>query len=138
MAEMHEEPGTELELGGLTFGISFRAPAGATLRVCAPVDGVETEVLRFDDFVDQPHYHVPAAGPSTMFDRDTLGVPLDWFIAQIRDHLGDMLTEGGFAALVPALDLDAVTEHVGDIQKAMEDCVPEGFARVPGVGLTRA
>ena len=137
MAEMEEQAGTELEIGGLTFGVSFRAPAGATLRVCADVDGVSTEVLRFDDFVDQPHYHVPAEGPSTMFDRDALGVPLDWFISQIRDHLGELLAEGGFGAVLPTVDLGAVTAHAGDIQKAMEECVPDGFTRVPGVGLQR-
>ena len=50
----------ELSIGGLRFGVTFRevgAAPGATLRVVAPVNGDWKEVLRFDDFVDAPHFH---------------------------------------------------------------------------------
>jgi hypothetical protein len=135
--EAESEPEAELDIGGLNFGVAFRAPSGATLRVSAPVEGTLTEVLRFDDFVDLPHYHVPASGPATMFDREALGAPLDWFVDQIGGHMGELLTEAGFGAVLPAVDLDAVAAHAGDIREAMESCVPEGYARVPGVGLQR-
>jgi hypothetical protein len=130
--------GAVLAYGGLEFDVTFRAPSGATLRVLGDVDGRPTELLRFDDFVDGPHYHVPADGPSLAFDRQELGVPLDWFMDQLRDHLEQLLTRAGFAAVVAHLDLQAVAQHVDDIKGAMEDCVPEGFVRVPGVGLERA
>src|SRR3954467_11234264 len=135
----HEESEAEAELdiGGLNFGIAFRAPSGATLRVSAPVDGMLTEVLRFDDFIDLPHYHVPADGPATMFDPDALGVPLDWFVDQIANHLGELLTDAGFSSVLPQVDLDAVAAQAGDIRAAMESCVPAGYTRVPGVGLQR-
>ena len=137
MTELDPHPEeTVLDYGGLTFGVSFRGP-GATLRVNGDVDGESTELLRFDDFIEQPHYHVPASGDAVMFDREKLGEPLAWYIAQIRDNLGDLLTEGGYAKVLPNLDLEAVSAHAGDIQKAMEDCVPAGFTRVPGVGIQK-
>ena len=132
----HDTDERELEFGGLRFGVSFRGP-GATLRVNGNVDGEWTELLRFDDFVEAPHYHVPASGDQINFDRDALGEPLAWYIAQIRDNLGELLTTAGYGQVVPSLDLAAVSDHADEIRKAMEDCVPSGFVRVPGVGLQK-
>jgi len=127
---------TELDIGGLQFEASFRG-AGATLRVFGSVAGQRTELLRFDDFIDEPHYHVPAEGDAIMFDRAILGEPLDWFISQVRDHLDELLTTAGFAEVLPGVDLRAVTDNAEKIRKAMVDCVPDGFVRVPGLGLQR-
>ena len=124
-----------VECGGLRFEATFRAPAGATLRVMGDVGGRETELLRFDDFIEAPHYHVPAAGPAIQFDQAKLGEPLAWFVLQLRDHLTDLLTEAGFAQVLTDLDPASVADHAGDIRKAMESCVPDGYVRVPGVGL---
>ncbi|MGH9057773.1 MAG: DUF7700 domain-containing protein [Acidimicrobiales bacterium] len=127
-----------VECGGIRFEATFRAPAGATLRVFGEVDGYVTELLRFDDFIEGPHYHVPAAGDPIPFDQATLGEPLAWFVSQIRDHLAERLTEAGFATVLSYVDLEAVTDHAEDIRKAMEACVPEGYLRVPGAGLRRS
>jgi hypothetical protein len=129
---------TELDFGGLNFAVSFRGNAGATLRLSGPVGGAQKELLRFDDFVESPHYHVPADGPATMFDRTTLGDPLDWFVSQISDHLEELLTAAGFSEVLPDVDIGAVGANAGSIRKAMEDCVPEGYVRVPGFGLQRS
>ena len=123
--------------GGLRFEATFRAPAGATLRVSGDVDGHITELLRFDDFIEGPHYHLPAGGDPIPFDQAALGEPLTWFVSQLRDHLGELLAEAGYARVLSDVDLDAVTDHGEDIRKAMEACVPDGYIRVPGVGLRR-
>ena len=125
----------ELEFGGLQFGVSFRE-VGATLRVSGKVDGGWREMLRFDDFVDLPHYHAPADGAQVNFDR-SLGDPLEWYIAQIRDNLPEWLTESGFAEVIPTIDFGAVVANVDKIDEAMHACVPDGFTRVPGIGLQR-
>lgn len=141
MADQQDPPPLEataprvVDRGGLRFEATFRTPAGATLRVFGNIEGQVTELLRFDDFVEEPHYHVPAAGDPRPFDRAALGEPLTWYICQLRDHLCELLAEAGFAGVVPELDLVAVTDHAEDVRQAMEDCVPAGFVRVPGVGL---
>jgi hypothetical protein len=129
---------SEMDFGGLRFDVSFRGPAGATLRVSGPVNGERKELLRFDDFVESPHYHVPADGAASMFDRTTLGDPLDWFVSQISDHLEELLTAAGFSEVLAGVDIGAVRANAGSIRKAMEDCVPEGYVRVPGFGLQRS
>jgi hypothetical protein len=126
-----------LEFGGLRFDVAFRAIGGATLRVDGKVDNEWKELLRFDDFIDVPHYHAPADAHQINFDRETLGEPLAWYIAQIRDHLPEWLTKSGFADIVPTVDMDEVRKNIGKVNDAMIACVPEGFVRVPGVGIQR-
>ena len=126
-----------LEFGGLRFDVAFRAIGGATLRVDGKVDKEWQELLRFDDFIDVPHYHAPADAEQVNFDRATLGEPLAWYIAQIRDHLPEWLEKSGFADVVPAVDMKEVAGNIDKVEKAMRDCVPEGFVRVPGVGIQR-
>ena len=84
-----------------------------------------------------PHYHAPADAEQINFDRETLGEPLAWYIAQIRDHLPEWLTKSGFADVVPTVDMDEVVRNIDKVDEAMRTCVPEGFVRVPGVGIQR-
>jgi len=126
---------TEWDCGGLRFAVSFRGP-GATLRVSGRVDGEWQELLRFDDFIEQPHYHVPASGDAIMFDRE-LGEPLEFYVEQLRDHLGELLTEAGYEEVAADVDLRAVSQDADHIRAAMIDVVPDGYTRVPGVGLQR-
>ena len=127
-----------MDIGELRFSASFRAPAGATLRVSAKFEDGWRELLRFDDFVEQPHFHVPASGPPTMVDREVTGAPLDFFMTQLRDQLRELLVQGGFAEILETTDVDAVTNNVHRIRQAMIDVVPDGYARVTGIGLQRA
>jgi hypothetical protein len=131
-----EPAATAWDAGGLHFDVSFRGP-GATLRVFGDVAGHRKELLRFDDFVDGPHYHVPAEGDPILFDRATLGEPLDWIVAQVRDHLADLLTAAGFADVLAGADIGAAAGSAEKVRKAMVDCVPDGYVRVEGVGLQR-
>jgi hypothetical protein len=110
---------------------------GATLRVSGPVPGPPKALLRFDDFVDSPHYHAPADADSISLDRAVVGEPLEWFVSQMRDHLEDLLTAAGFAAILPQIDVRAVSRSAEQLRAAMIDCVPDGYVRVPGVGLQR-
>ncbi|HEY2303584.1 MAG TPA: hypothetical protein VGH66_16905 [Acidimicrobiales bacterium] len=126
----------ELEFGGLRFDVYFTGTFGATMRVSGRVDGEWKEMLRFDDFVDTPHYHAPADDHQINYDRQN-GDPLEWYIAQIRDDLDGWLTRSGFAEVIPTIDEAAVSANVGQLRDAMHDCLPDGFERVPGVGLRR-
>lgn len=122
------------EFGGLRFDVSFRGQ-GATLRVLGNVDSQWTEILRFDDFIERPHFHAPPA-VQVMFDR-SLGEPLAWYIAQVRDHLAEWFERAGFGSLIAAVDVGEVSKHAHELEEAMITCVPEGYVRVPGVGLQR-
>jgi hypothetical protein len=134
---LSESPPAEWEAGGLRFAVSFREPAGATFLMSGPVGGAPRELVRFDDFVDSPHYHVPGDADPIPFDRATLGEPLDWLVHQIRDHLDELLTTGGCASVLPQLDPTTFATSAERVRAAMIACVPTGYVRVPGVGLQR-
>jgi hypothetical protein len=70
------------------------------------------------------------------FDR-SLGEPLAWYIAQVRDHLAEWMERAGYASLIPTTDFEEISNHADTLDRAMRDCVPEGVVRVPGVGLQR-
>jgi len=129
------EAETILEFGGLRFGVSLREP-GATLRVSGRVGEEWTEMVRFDDFIDEPHFHVPSSGPAIKFDR-MLGDPLTWYVAQVRDHLAVWLEQAGFVTVLSTVDLAAISKNADRLTAAMEACVPDGCTRVPGTGLQR-
>jgi hypothetical protein len=134
----HDSGAEEWAVGGLRLSVAFRREDGATLRVWGPVGDGWTEMLRFDDFIDEPHHHVPAMAEPYMFDRARDGEPLEWFVAQVRDNLAEMLVAGGFAEVLAGVDVAAVAAEADKIHQAMIDIVPEGYVRVPGVGLQRA
>jgi hypothetical protein len=136
--EPSEPRARTVDCGGLRFQATFRGPQGATLRVLGDVAGQRTELLRFDDFIDGPHYHVPAAGPAIAFDREKFGEPLNWIVGELRDHLEELLTRAGYTEILPAIDIQAVTDNAEKVRQAMEECVPDGYVRVAGVGLQRA
>lgn len=127
---------TVLEFGGLRFDVAFRT-GGATLRVDGPVNGIWTHMLRFDDFVDAPHFHVPSDAPQTLFDRASLGEPLAWYVAQIKDNLREWIDKAGFSEVLSDIDFETISSNAERLTEAMIACVPEGFVRVPGIGLQR-
>jgi hypothetical protein len=123
-----------LEAGGLRFEVSFRG-RGPTLRVLGKPDQTWEEILRFDDFVEQPHFHAPPEHQMP-FDRAN-GEPLAWFIAQVRDHLAYWVEEAGYSSLLPSIDIAEVSRHADEIEQAMVGVVPDGFTREPGYGLKK-
>lgn len=127
----------EWDVGGLRATVTFRAPQGATLRLFGPVDGSWEELLRFDDFVDGPHFHAPASADPVVMDRELLGDPLEWFLAALKDHSEVLLVTAGYGALLPKLDLAALSGDTDHIRDAMTECLPDGYQRVPGKGLQR-
>jgi len=132
--QAEQKTSTIYEFGGLHFEVSFRG-RGATLRVRGRSDSQWAEMLRFDDFIEDPHFHAPPE-VQVPFDR-SLGEPLAWFVAQVRDHLAEWLERAGFGALLTTIDLDEISRNADKLEEAMIACVPEGYVRVPGFGLQK-
>jgi hypothetical protein len=94
------------------------------------------ELIRFQDYVDDPHYHAPVGGRFG-FDRATRGEPLEWWITQLRDNLPQLLEESGFTELVPTVDFEEITANAERLREAMLECIPDTFTFVPGFGVKR-
>ena len=85
------------------------------------VDADDHEYLRFDVFVDEPHYHYvdKQAGTNTVVEYDTVahGAMTPWMLSQLRERLGDMLRHAGAADAAAVID----AEGASDLARRVED-----------------
>jgi hypothetical protein len=123
------------EYGGLRFVVSSN-DSGANLAVFGDVGHGLVEMVRFQDYVDDPHYHAPVGG-WVAFDREALGDPLSWWLTQLRDHFPLWLERSGFARVVGDVDFAAVNRYLPLVERAMTACLPSGYVREPGFGIRR-
>lgn len=89
---------------------------GPSLHVFSMADGLE--YLRFDCFVNKPHYHYGRHGAGEVitvrFDQYAEGDPVEWTIGRLRSRLPEMLEHAG----VPEI-ADGVREHEAEILHAV-------------------
>jgi len=96
---------------------------GVSIHVVSPAD--DHEFVRFDMFVDEPHYHYvdKAAGTNTIIELDTVahGPVIPWTLGQLRSRLPEMLRHAGAAVadeMTPELSAavaDQVESHLRTI-----------------------
>jgi len=94
--------------------------------VCVHVfatDGL-AEYLRFDCFLDEPHYHYIVPGDGNMlvhFDASANGPMLEWALDAVRNRLQPMLAQVGAAELAEGVDeaeLNRVMDEVAPLARA--------------------
>ena len=116
------------ELGGLRF-VACRREVGEfggwTLEVWGPVDGEDTQVLRFDCFRGAPHYHMPPSAKGQLeLDPNEVGDGLAWALDCTRNQLPEMVEKAGFAELAKTLDRAVFRAGAVEIEKLVAG-VPE-------------
>ena len=81
------------------------------------------DLLRFDCFPVDPHYHYDPAGIDTciMIDRNTIDNPINWSIHQLKDYLPDMLVRSGFSDTAEALNRKLVTSSLKKVATTAKD-----------------
>jgi len=104
---------------GVTTGIDDR---GVSLHVFAEQDGEERELLRFDCFVEDPHYHYVSWREHTndMVHIDPIadGDPLVWALDRVRHRLPQMLERAGAPEVARVLDAAALEQAMPRITAA--------------------
>ena len=95
--------------GAVRFGLEYRddmSDQGVCVHALGDVDGREVEVLRFDCFDHQPHYHYgpEKANERLMLDSTTEGDALEWVLAQIRTRLPDMVRRAGYPDMADGIE----------------------------------
>ncbi len=95
---------------------------GVSLHVVGAVDGVRREVLRFDCFVEDPHYHYVSwrakANEVLHVDPVADGDPLEWALERLRTRLPQMLARAGAPDLADAVDAAAVAAALPRVAEA--------------------
>ena len=128
MATYKDTERQTVEIGGLRFEIMHRSlqdDGGPTIEVYGDVDGESTQVLRFDCFRKAPHYHMPPSSPEVLkLDPATVGDGLDWSLAQIREHVPEMLATAGFTELSRAVDREALASDWTRVRDAVAATAP--------------
>lgn len=78
---------------------------GVSIRVHGEVGGADAQLLRFDCFDQDPHYHY---GPEKenerlSLDQTAAGNPIGWTLQQLRSRLPDMVRRSGYDDVAKAL-----------------------------------
>ncbi len=106
-------------VGPYTFALDFRTVGedrGYTIHVMGPVQGQEQEVLRFDCFEKQPHYHLGLSFRDESIVPITEANPLAWSVSKIRSSFREMLEAAG-------ADCDYREEWSSDLAAVLEGIV---------------
>ena len=95
---------------------------GVALHVCGEQDGAWREFLRFDCFVEDPHYHYVSwrgkANEMIHLDPVADGDPLVWALERIRTRLPQMLERAGAAEVAARIDFSALEEALPRVTRA--------------------
>jgi hypothetical protein len=88
-------------------GGGSHADQGVCLQVTGVVDGAERELIRFECFDNNPHYHYDPEheNVSVMLDQTVTGNPLRWAMSQLRWKLPAMLGRAGYEDIAHQIDL---------------------------------
>jgi hypothetical protein len=121
--------------GAVRFGIEYRdlmSDQGVCLHALGNVDGEEVELLRFDCFDHDPHYHY---GPEKrnerqMLDKTTGGDPLGWTLIQLRTRLPEMLQRAGYEDLASKIDKSELNTTLNELESTSHKLAREGRSTV--------
>jgi len=133
--------GTEIfEAGNIRFGLEMRrlknGDGGLAIHVLGDVGGSkgksyveETELLAFDHFWNNAHYHY---GPRNKnhrinWDLTVIDDPLEWTFEQLENRkLGAMIERAGYPGVAADLDLDVIAGVLPRLKKRAFEMYEEG------------
>lgn len=113
-----------IHAGGVEFHVDnrdFSDDGGPSVRVFGKVDGENIQLLRFDCFRKNPHYHYDPSGKNDHRNLDKESVPdsVAWTIEQLGQNLAEMIHTAGYTSIADKVDQDAVVEILPEIESIM-------------------
>jgi hypothetical protein len=133
--------GTEMfEAGNIRFGLEMRrlknGDGGLAVHVLADVGGSkgrayveETELLAFDCFWQNPHYHYGPRNKNhrTNWDLTVIDDPLEWTFEQFENRkLGAMIERAGYPGIVADLNPEQIAAVLPALKKRAFEMYEEG------------
>jgi hypothetical protein len=118
-----------LEASGLCFEVEYRNTAhdrGPSLQVLGEVDGKRVQLLRFDCFEHEPHFHYDPTGKNNRIFMNTTRVsdPISWSMDYLRGNFASQIRIAGYGRLADRLDEAALAGILPGVEKALRDSVP--------------
>jgi hypothetical protein len=120
-----------LEASGLRFAVDYRTTAhdrGPSLRVLGDVDGKEVQLLRFDCFEGEPHFHYDPEGKNNriFLNKARVTDPIAWTIEYLEGNFASLVRIAGYSRLADTLNEGALNAALPGVEKALRDSVPRG------------
>lgn len=112
------------QVGGVELHINNRslgADGGPSVRVYGDVDGESVQLLRFDCFRKDPHYHYDPSGKNDLHPLDKATVPdsIAWTIEQLGNNLVEMIQTAGYDDVAASVDQEAVAAVLPETESIM-------------------
>jgi hypothetical protein len=113
--------GETISVGNLEFFVEMRSGAtdgGPSLQVRSEIDGRRVQLLRFDMFRVQPHYHYDPNGRDIRYNLDPLTVDdgIDWALWLLGGKLEQMIAKAGYEGLLSEDTVNAVQQALPEIE----------------------
>ncbi len=108
----------EFESGGIQVIVEARRSGGgdwgATLRIFGNESGKRVEALRFDCFMNKPHFHYAPGPNSENHDIDKNQTPnaLTWVLGKLKTELPAMIQHAGYHEIARTVDQAAVVKDL--------------------------
>jgi hypothetical protein len=121
----------KLEASGLCFAVEYRSTRtdrGPSLQVLGEVDGQQVQLLRFDCFEQEPHFHYDPRGKNNriFLNKARAGDPITWSMDYMRGNMASLVRIAGYQGLADRLDEEALTATLPAVEQALRDSVPRG------------
>jgi hypothetical protein len=123
---MAEEQGHTIPGGGVTFHVEYRVfggDRGPAIRVLGEVEGRPVQLLRFDCFEKDPHYHYDPDGKDfhLSLNRETVPDPVAWALGELQRNLKVMIRTAGYPTVAEKLDRQANTTALAKVAAAVRE-----------------
>ena len=114
----------EFVVGPLRITVEHRGTpddAGPAVSVFGLVGNREKQLLRFDCFANDPHYHYDPDGKNELHHMNDEAIvdPVEWTLHRLERNVPEMIRRAGFGALADQVDSTRVAEHLPSIQEAL-------------------
>ena len=116
--------GKVFQVGGIELHVddrNFGSDGGPSVRVYGEADGENIQLLRFDCFRKDPHYHYDPSGKNDQRHLDKASVPdsVAWTIEQLRENLVEMIHTAGYNSVADNVDQAAVARVLPEVESLM-------------------
>jgi hypothetical protein len=120
-----------LEASGLRFAVEYRntrTDRGPSLQVLGDVEGKPVQLLRFDCFEHEPHFHYDPDGKNNriFLNKARASDPIAWTVDYLQGNVSTLVRIAGYGELADRLDETALTAAMPGVEKALRDSVPQG------------
>jgi len=120
-----------LQASGLCFEVQYRSTRtdrGPSLQVLGEVDGKRTQLLRFDCFENEPHFHYDPDGKNNriFLNKARASDPIAWTVDYLRGNFTSLVRIAGYSSVADRLNEQALTAALPNVEKALRDSVPRG------------